>query len=402
MCTMAALGVPYEKAQWREVQARCPAASRSGSCSRRCCAAPTRCCCSTSPTTTSTCPASAGSRNSCWRRPKTVLFVSHDRELLAAAAKSIVSVEPAPGGCDAWVHGGGFATFHEARDQRFERFEELRRRWDEKHAQLKKLVVDMRADTPSAATRWPRGYAAAQTRLRKFEEAGPPPEPPPQAEHHDAAARRPHRHARHHLQGPRADRADEAVRPRGLLRRAGRGARLQRVRQVALPAAAGRRGRRAHRGTGSSARASCRATSPRPTRIPELLGRDARRHPVGHDHAHGPRAGDGRAAPLRARPRRATSCSSGSRAGSRRGSRSCCSSWRARPRCCSTSRPTTSTWRRPRPCSRPGVLRGHVLAVTHDRGSPATFDRFLVFGADGAVRETAEPVWDERRVERAR
>ncbi len=43
--------------------ARCPAASRSGWCSRRCCAAPTRCCCWTSRTTTSTCPASAGWRS---------------------------------------------------------------------------------------------------------------------------------------------------------------------------------------------------------------------------------------------------------------------------------------------------------------------------------------------------
>ncbi len=40
---------------------------------------------------------------------KTVLFVSHDRELLARAAEKIVSVEPGPAGADAWVHGGGFA-----------------------------------------------------------------------------------------------------------------------------------------------------------------------------------------------------------------------------------------------------------------------------------------------------
>ena len=109
--------------------------------------------------------------------PKTVLLVSHDRELLAQGASVIVSVEPAPGGSDVWVHGGGFATFHEAREQRFERFEELRRRWDEKHAQLKRLVADMQqyaARSDEMASR----YAAAQTRLRKFEEAGPPPEPP--------------------------------------------------------------------------------------------------------------------------------------------------------------------------------------------------------------------------------
>lgn len=45
---------------------------------------------------------------------------------------------------------------------------------------------------------------------------------------------------------------------------------------------------------------------------------------------------------------------------------------------------------------------GTVLAVTHDRWFARAFDRFLVFGADGRVRETPEPVWDEGRVARAR
>lgn len=45
---------------------------------------------------------------------------------------------------------------------------------------------------------------------------------------------------------------------------------------------------------------------------------------------------------------------------------------------------------------------GTVLAVTHDRWFARSFDRFLVFGSDGRLRETSEPVWDERRVERAR
>ncbi|GAA3165267.1 hypothetical protein GCM10010486_34730 [Nonomuraea roseoviolacea subsp. carminata] len=45
---------------------------------------------------------------------------------------------------------------------------------------------------------------------------------------------------------------------------------------------------------------------------------------------------------------------------------------------------------------------GTVLAVTHDRWFAADFDRFLIFGADGAVYESDEPVWDEARVERAR
>jgi ATPase subunit of ABC transporter with duplicated ATPase domains len=47
-------------------------------------------------------------------------------------------------------------------------------------------------------------------------------------------------------------------------------------------------------------------------------------------------------------------------------------------------------------------FEGTVLAVTHDRWFARSFDRYLVFGSDGRVRETPEPVWDERRVERAR
>ncbi|MFC6154787.1 ABC-F family ATP-binding cassette domain-containing protein [Nocardioides yefusunii] len=108
---------------------------------------------------------------------KTVLLISHDRELLSVAAQKILSVEPAPAGADVWVHGGGFATFAEARKARFARFEELRKRWDEQHARLKKLVVDLR-QAASVSHAMSSRYAAAQTRLKKFEEAGPPPEPP--------------------------------------------------------------------------------------------------------------------------------------------------------------------------------------------------------------------------------
>jgi len=43
---------------------------------------------------------------------------------------------------------------------------------------------------------------------------------------------------------------------------------------------------------------------------------------------------------------------------------------------------------------------GTVLAVTHDRWFARSFQRFLVFGADGAVYESDEPVFDEARVNR--
>jgi ATPase subunit of ABC transporter with duplicated ATPase domains len=45
---------------------------------------------------------------------------------------------------------------------------------------------------------------------------------------------------------------------------------------------------------------------------------------------------------------------------------------------------------------------GTVLAVTHDRWFARSFDRFLIFGADGQVYESTEPVFDETRVVRPR
>ena len=48
------------------------------------------------------------------------------------------------------------------------------------------------------------------------------------------------------------------------------------------------------------------------------------------------------------------------------------------------------------------AFEGTVIAVTHDRWFARGFDRYLVYGADGRVRETDGPVWDEGRVARAR
>ncbi|WP_433793338.1 ABC-F family ATP-binding cassette domain-containing protein [Actinoplanes sp. CA-252034] len=104
---------------------------------------------------------------------KSILYVSHDRELLAETASRVVAVE----GGSAWTHPGGFASWHEARMNRHERMEELRRRWDEEHEKIKELVFMLKnkaAYNDGLASR----YQAAQTRLRKFEEAGPPPLPP--------------------------------------------------------------------------------------------------------------------------------------------------------------------------------------------------------------------------------
>src|SRR5690606_19657852 len=47
-------------------------------------------------------------------------------------------------------------------------------------------------------------------------------------------------------------------------------------------------------------------------------------------------------------------------------------------------------------------FEGTVVAVTHDRWFARGFDRFLVFGSDGTVRQSDEPVWDSARVDRVR
>ncbi|OUI76230.1 ABC transporter, partial [Streptococcus pyogenes] len=89
----------------------------------------------------------------------------------------IVTLEAGGAGSTAWVHGGSFETYHRARDDRMARLDELRRRWDEEHAKLKKFVADMKVKA-AASDDFASRYRAAQTRLRRFEEAGPPEERP--------------------------------------------------------------------------------------------------------------------------------------------------------------------------------------------------------------------------------
>ena len=105
--------------------------------------------------------------------PKTVLFISHDRELLAAVADRVLTIE----GGTAWVHGGGFASYAQARLDRHDRMAEVRRRWEEEHTRLKDLVRTLQQQakiSPDMASR----YKAMQTRLAKFEAEGAPPDRP--------------------------------------------------------------------------------------------------------------------------------------------------------------------------------------------------------------------------------
>jgi ATPase subunit of ABC transporter with duplicated ATPase domains len=104
---------------------------------------------------------------------KTVLFVSHDRELLANVADRIVTVE----GGTTWVHGGGFGSYHAARSARHERMSELRRRWEEEHQRLIDLVRTLQQQAKYHESMAPK-YQVMARRLERFEKVGPPPDKP--------------------------------------------------------------------------------------------------------------------------------------------------------------------------------------------------------------------------------
>ncbi len=172
VCTVKALGVPYDRAKYRELR------TLSGGEQKRVVleyllAGPDEVLLLDEPDNFLDVPGKIWLEERIRESEKTILFISHDRELLANTATRIVTVELGFAGNGVWTHPGGFASYHDARRDRFARFEELRRRWDEEHAKLKALVQRYKikaAYNDGLASQ----YRAAQTRLRKFEEAGPP------------------------------------------------------------------------------------------------------------------------------------------------------------------------------------------------------------------------------------
>ena len=103
---------------------------------------------------------------------KTVLMISHDRELLAAAVSSIVTLE----GNGAWVHGGSYTTYPEARKDRQRRLGDAVRRWREEERRLFRLMKTFKERARYSGD-WAKKANAAETRWRRFSEAGPPPAP---------------------------------------------------------------------------------------------------------------------------------------------------------------------------------------------------------------------------------
>lgn len=104
----------------------------------------------------------------------TILMVSHDRTLLERVATKIIAVE----GSGAWVHGGSYATWPEARQKRQELLGDDLKRWNDEE---RRLFHHMKIMKQRAAQNFKNATKAngAETRWEKFVKAGPPPPPAP-------------------------------------------------------------------------------------------------------------------------------------------------------------------------------------------------------------------------------
>ena len=99
-------------------------------------------------------------------------MVSHDRTLLTRAATKVIAIE----GSGAWVHGGSYATFPDAHRRRQEQLGDAVARWRDEERRLYRHMRVMKqraAMNDSNASR----ANAAETRWKKFVDAGPPPPP---------------------------------------------------------------------------------------------------------------------------------------------------------------------------------------------------------------------------------
>lgn len=419
VCTVAALGVPFEKAQWRKVT------TLSGGEQKRLVLeallrGPEEVLLLDEPDNYLDVPAKRWLEERLVESPKTVLFISHDRELLDRVATRVATLEPGAAGSTLWVHPGRFSTYHQARVDRFERLDELRRRWDEEHAKLKALVAMYKqkaAYNDGLASR----YQAAKTRLAKFEEAGPP----------EALPLR--QNVRMRLTGGRtAKRAviAEGLELTGLMKpfdlEVWYGERVAvlgsngsgKSHFLRLVAAGGTDPEPEHRPVGD--------VLPAPVAHTGRLRLGARVRPgwfaQTHEHAtlmgrtlleilhrgdeH--RAGKPRDEAARALDRyglaRSGEQTFDSLSGGQQARLQILLLELSGATCLLLDEPTDNLDLHSAEALEEGLeaFEGTVLAVTHDRWFARGFDRFLVFGADGRVYEADEPVWDEGRVERTR
>ena len=359
------------------------------------------------------------------RSSKTVLYVSHDRELLARTATRVVTIELRAGGNGVWTHPGGFGSYHDARRSRFERLEELRRRWDEDHAKLRALMLMYKQKAAYNADMASQ-YQAATTRLRKFEEAGPPETVPREQQ------------VRMRLRGGRTGKRAvmcESLELTGLMKsfdlEVWYGERVAvlgsngsgKSHFLRLLAGGGSDPDVEHRPVGDVAIASVAHTGRarlgarvRPGWFvqththPELVGRTLLEILHRGDTAPDGRGRDGmpREPAARALDRYELAYAAEQRFESLSGGQQARFQILLLELSGATllllDEATDNLDVQSAEALEEGLERfeGTVLAVTHDRWFARGFDRFLVFGADGSIYESTEAVWDETRVQRTR
>ena len=389
-CTTAALGLPYDRVKYRDLD------SLSGGEQKRLVLeallrGPEQTLLLDEPDNYLDVPGKQWLEQALRETPKTVLLVSHDRRLLANTADRIITVES--GGV--WVHGGGFATYAQARRDRIARLDELRRRWDEEHARLKRLVNDLK-QRATVNDGLASAYQAARTRLRKFEEAGPPEAPPRER---TIAVR---------LRGGRTGK--RAVMCEGLALRAPDGTEL--TKPFDLEVWYGERvAVLGSNGSGKSHFLRLLAGEEIPHSGTARLG--ARVVPGHFVQTHGRPDLHGRTPceivmteHARTRQEAMQALARYELAGRTGDQRfeTLSGGQQARLPILLLDEPTDNLDLTSAEALQQGLERyeGTVLAVTHDRWFAESFDRFLVFGADGRVYEAPEPVWDEGRAALAR
>jgi ATPase subunit of ABC transporter with duplicated ATPase domains len=103
---------------------------------------------------------------------KTVLLISHDRELLSGAMNSIVTLESN----GAWVHGESYRTYAEGRRLRQERLGDRLEQWNREERRLFHFYKTMKQRAAISEVLAKRA-SAAETRWRRFVDDGPPPAP---------------------------------------------------------------------------------------------------------------------------------------------------------------------------------------------------------------------------------
>ncbi len=327
--------------------------------------------------------------------PKTVLLVSHDRELLANCAQRVITVEDR----SVWVHGGGFATYAQARRDRNERLDDLRRRWDEEHEKLKQLVRMYRQKASYNSDMASR-LQAAVTRLRKFEDAGPP----------ELAPR--DQNVKMRLRGGRTGKRAvicENLELTGLMHPFD--LEVTYAERVAVLGSNG--SGKSHflrllagdevRHTGV-ARLGARVVPglfAQTHARPDLAGRAAREILM---TSHAMLPNEAMAALARYELQASAQQAFETMSGGQQARLQILLLELAGSTLLLLDEPTDNLDLASAEALQEGLesYSGTVLAASHDRWFARSFDRFVVFGADGDVYEAPEPVWDEARVDRPR